>query len=49
MTRLACNAALRVTMGRAARERFETTFAADAVVARIETLYDSLAADVRGR
>lgn len=47
MMRLAQNAALRVTMGRAARERFETTFAADAVVARIERLYDSLTTETR--
>jgi glycosyltransferase involved in cell wall biosynthesis len=46
MTRLADDASLRERMGSAARERFETTFAAPVVIDRIEALYRStIAAD----
>ena len=42
VSRLASDAILRVKMGRAARDRFESSFRADVIVDRIESLYYEL-------
>lgn len=48
LERLLADPALRATMGRAARERFETEFSAERWALRLRAVYDEVRADRRG-